>query len=201
MLHLRDGIERLACFSVRVGGAVVADFGTEQSGKCAQARWYLVHTQPRREFIAQDHLARQGYEVFLPSAWKTVRHARKLSTVKAAYFPGYLFVRFDTGTVRWRPIDGTRGVLRLVKAGNEPLAAPEGLVEALIDATDQDGIVRFEAQLKAGDGVRITSGPFADHFARVERLKGEERVQVLLALMHGTVRLDVPVSALRPAKE
>lgn len=172
-----------------------------QPGTDGQARWYLVHTQPRREFIAQEHLARQGYEVFLPAAWKTVRHARKLSTVKAAYFPGYLFVRFDTGAVRWRPIDGTRGVLRLVKAGNEPLAAPEGLVEGLIRAADGDGVLRFQAQLKAGDGVRITSGPFADHFAHVEQMKGEERVQVLLALMHGAVRLDVPASSLRPARE
>ena len=178
----------------------MADFRT-LSGASEQTRWYLVHTQPRREFIAQDHLVRQGFETFLPAAWKTVRHARKLSTVKAAYFPGYLFVRFDAGAVRWRAIDGTRGVLRLVKAGNDPLAAPERLVEALIAAADEDGVVRFEAELKAGEGVRIISGPFADHFARVERLKGKERVQVLLALIQGAVRLDVPASDLRPTKE
>lgn len=171
------------------------------SGASGQTRWYLVHTQPRREFIAQDHLVRQGFEIFLPAAWKTVRHARKLSTVKAAYFPGYLFVRFNAGVVRWRVIDGTRGVLRLVKAGAEPLAAPEGLVEALIAAADEHAIVRFYEELKTGDGVRIISGPFADHFARVDRLKDGERVQVLLALMQGEVRLDLPASAVRVAKE
>ena len=161
-------------------------------------RWYLVHTQPRREFLARDNLVRQGFDVFIPCLWKTVRHARKLSKVKAALFPGYLFTAFDPGEVRWRSIDGTIGVLRLVKAGDRPQAAPSGLVEGLITATDGDGVYQAPSDaLEPGQAVRIISGPFADHLAEVDRLSGEGRVRLLLRLMDGSIPIDAPESSVR----
>ncbi|MBP6689806.1 MAG: hypothetical protein KA153_07430, partial [Hyphomonadaceae bacterium] len=87
-------------------------------------RWFLVNTQSGREQLASLHLARQGYRPFVPSSWRSIRHARKIRTVRAAYFPGYLFVPLDLERDRWRPIDGTVGVLRIVKASGRPQPAP-----------------------------------------------------------------------------
>src|SRR5712691_7686334 len=44
-------------------------------------RWYVVQTLPCREEKARIQLAAQGFRTFLPRYIKTVRHARKLSTV------------------------------------------------------------------------------------------------------------------------
>ena len=41
------------------------------------ARWYAVHTQPKREFYARLQLEGQGFRVFLPKGLRTIRHARK----------------------------------------------------------------------------------------------------------------------------
>ncbi|MGP1274252.1 MAG: transcription termination/antitermination protein NusG [Caulobacterales bacterium] len=156
-------------------------------------RWYLVHTQPRREFLAGEHLERQGFCVFLPWVWRTVRHARRLSEARTPLFPGYLFAGFDPETARWRSIDGTTGVVRLVKAGGLPQPAPMGLVETLHSACDEDGaFVRGLEALSAGQRVRILDGPFAGELADILELRSADRIRILLSLMESQVRLEVP---------
>ncbi|WBQ14335.1 hypothetical protein L2D00_06530 [Hyphomonadaceae bacterium BL14] len=155
------------------------------------ARWYLVNTQTGRERLAMDHLERQDYRAFTPWTRKTLRHARRITTVRAAFFPGYVFVALDMSRQRWRPIDGTVGVLRIVKAGVAPVAAPDGLVEAFIAAGDEEGYVSFGADLAVGDDVRITAGPFEERLAVIEALPGPDRVRVLLEFMNQGVRVEL----------
>ncbi len=73
-------------------------------------RWYVVHTQPRREFCAKAQLEGQGFRVFLPKRPRTIRHARKIANVEAAFFPRYLFVELDLTRHPWRRVNGTFGV-------------------------------------------------------------------------------------------
>lgn len=157
-----------------------------------QERWFLVNTQTGREELACLHLRRQGYRPFLPSTWRSIRHARKIRTERAAYFPGYLFVPLDVKCDRWRPIDGTIGVLKIVKANGRPLPAPIGLVEGLIELTDATGSLdRVGAELAPGQSAKIIRGPFADQLVTIEGLRGPERVRVLLQLMNNTVPIEV----------
>lgn len=159
----------------------------------AAGRWFLVQTQAGRELVAEQHLQRQAYATFLPSTWRSIRHARKIRTERTAFFPGYLFVRLDLECDRWRPIDGTTGVIQIVKASGRPLAAPEGLVEALIALIDTDGALRRigAVDLSCGDRVRLIRGPFADQFASVEQASGPERVRILLTMMGQKVPVEV----------
>src|SRR5712692_524830 len=126
----------------------------------AGERWYAVHTLPLREAYAQGHLRNQGFATFLPKRRKTVRHARKLRAVEAAFFPRYLFVVLDLRRDRWRSVNGTFGVSRLVMRGEEPHPVPAGLVEALIASADADGILQFGERLRVGGSVRLLAGPF-----------------------------------------
>src|SRR5215831_17409425 len=48
-------------------------------------RWFAVHTQPHREFRANQQLGNQGFTVFLPKRLKTVRHARRLPTYQRLF--------------------------------------------------------------------------------------------------------------------
>ncbi len=158
----------------------------------ATERWFLVNTQSGREQLASLHLARQGYRPFVPSSWRSIRHARKIRTERVAYFPGYLFVPLDLDRDRWRPIDGTVGVLRIVKASGCPQPAPVGLVEALLDMVGADGALDLAGpELKPEQIVRIIRGPFAEQFAKVESFGGEERVRVLLTMMGQTIPVEV----------
>src|ERR1700680_564763 len=91
-------------------------------------RWYAVQTRQYAEMRAQAQLEQQTFRTFLPKRRKTIRHARKLSTVTAAFFPGYLFVLLDLNRDRWRSVNGTFGISTLVMAGDLPCPGPAGLL-------------------------------------------------------------------------
>lgn len=160
-------------------------------------RWHVVRTQPNRERGACAQLEAQGFEAFLPLLARTVRHARKLRLRHAPLFPSYAFVAFDPQRERWRSVNGTFGVSRLVMAGDAPAPAPHGVVEALLAARDASGCVRLDADLAPGQRVEIIAGPFARAIGSLARLDGQGRVTVLLDIMGGRVPAALDRSALR----
>lgn len=163
-------------------------------------RWYVVQTLPCREARAQLQLAAQGFRAFLPRYAKTVRHARKLSTVSAPLFPRYLFVALDLGRHRWRSVNGTFGVAGLVMGDEFPLSMQIGVVESLAASCGADGHVQLADGLAVGQAVRVLSGPLADMIGKLVRLDGGARVQVLLQLLGGEVPVSVARAALVPAR-
>lgn len=153
-------------------------------------RWYVVQTQPRAERRAATHLARQGFEVYLPCYLKKRRHARRVETMPAPLFPRYLFVSIDIVTQRWRSISSTFGVTRLVCNGEDPAPIADDVIEALRHRED-NGFVRLSARSRfsIGDPVRLVGGAFANCFAQFESMTDAERVCVLLDLLGRKVRL------------
>lgn len=163
------------------------------------ARWYVVQTISRAEFRADFQLRLQGYATFFPRVLRTTRHARKLRTVLSAAFPGYLFVRLDIARDRWRAINGTFGVTRLVTANGTPTPVPYGVVETIMDYVDASGVAHFERDLMVGQMVRMKDGPLAQAVGELVRLDANGRVRVLLDIMGGKVETSVSRSALEAA--
>jgi transcription antitermination factor NusG len=54
-------------------------------------------------------------------------------------------------------------------------------------------------QLKEGQSLRVTAGPFADLVGQLEWLDDKRRVRVLLELMGGTVRMTLPLTLVAPS--
>ncbi len=160
-------------------------------------RWYAVRTLPRREVRAYAQLDNQGFRAFLPQGVKTVRHARKFTTVTAAFFPQYLFVTLDLMRDLWRSINATIGVASLVMQGDVPHPVPHGVVETLVDLTDARGLLQFGQELQIGDRVRVTAGPFAEKFAICARLDDSDRARVLLDIMGGQIAVSIGRDYLR----
>lgn len=164
-------------------------------------RWYVARTLPQRELHAARQLANQGFRIFVPRYRKSRRHARKVETVSVPLFPRYIFVAFDRTRDRWRSINGTFGVDRLLVYGGEPQPVPEGVAENLIKATDEDGNVRFDFHLREGQTVKVTAGPFAELVGQLEGLDENGRVRVLLEIMGGKVRVALPRVMVAPSQE
>ena len=85
-----------------------------------QERWYIARTLPQRELQAAKQLANQDFRAFVPRYWKNRRHARRVETISAPLFPRYIFVILDRSRDRWRSINGTLGVERLLMQGAAP---------------------------------------------------------------------------------
>jgi transcription elongation factor/antiterminator RfaH len=164
-------------------------------------RWYAVHSLPHKETSAQLQLQNQKFQTFLPRIRKTRRHARKLDTVLASFFPRYLFIILDMERDRWRSVNGTIGVSRLVMQNDRPQALKKGIVENLIACINDDGLLSFdkEGRLKIGQKVELLGGPFVKQLGIIERLDSDERVRLLLDFMGQKVRVSVSSRDVMPA--
>ena len=161
-------------------------------------KWYVVHTQSGQEARAEVNLRRQGFEVWLPLCRRTRRHARRVETVLAPFFPRYLFVRLDLCKQMWRSINGTFGVVRLLCNGSAPVPVPEGLVEEMTQRRDQWGTITVSArQFTVGEAIKVACGPFADLEGLFQTASGKERVILLIKLLGREVRAEVPLRDLR----
>ena len=160
-------------------------------GAATSQRWFVAFTQSRRELLAIENLNRQGWRTFLPFQVATRRHARRFWTVRAPVFPRYVFVALDLERDRWRSVNGTFGVQRLVMAGDWPIPAPIGVVETLMESVDRLGNLEFTSALRPGSRVRLVSGPFADALGVLDALDASGRVEVLLEMLGRSIRLKV----------
>jgi transcription antitermination factor NusG len=150
-------------------------------------RWFAVNTLSRRELGAKLQLERQRFRAYCPYLLRTVRHARKLRTVRAPVFPGYIFVILDLSRDPWRAVNGTFGVARLVMGGDRPLPVPTGIVESLLAMTDGACLLKCGQDLQTNQAVRVAVGPLAGVLGRLDRFDDNGRVRVLLDIMGGKV--------------
>jgi transcriptional antiterminator RfaH len=171
--------------------AMMTDPDSASMGAATGQRWFVAFTQSRRELLAIENLNRQGWRTFLPFHVATRRHARRFWTVRAPVFPRYVFVALDLEWDRWRSVNGTFGVQRLVMAGDWPIPAPVGVVETLMQSVDRQGNLEFTPALKPGSRVRLVSGPFAEAFGVLDALDASGRVEVLLEMLGRSIRLKV----------
>jgi transcriptional antiterminator RfaH len=164
------------------------------------SRWYVVQTQVNGEMKAAQNLVQQGYEIYLPRYLKRRRHARKVDFTAKPLFPRYMFVAVDTATQRWRSIQSTFGVARLVSNGDDPAKVPDGVVGALKAREDDKGFIKLEAKpdFVPGDKVRVLAGAFMDNAGLFSSMADQDRVSILLEMLGRKVRvlLDADMVAL-----
>lgn len=154
-------------------------------------RWYVVQTQINGEAKAAENLRRQGFETYLPRYLKRRRHARKLDFVAKPLFPRYMFVAIDMASQRWRTVQSTFGVSRLVANGEEPAAVPDGVIPALQAREDVKGFVKMDARpaFAHGDRVRVLAGVFMDNAGLFNGMADHDRVFILLEMLGRKVRV------------
>jgi transcriptional antiterminator RfaH len=161
--------------------------------------WFLAQLKPNSGQIAARNLLRQGFPTFMPMEDVTRRQRGKFIRVPRPLFPGYLFVSFDANASHWRAINSTHGVTRLVSFGREPAPVPQEIVSELMRRCDSSGKLLPPKVLQPGDQVRLTSGPFANFVAEVEKIAPDQRVWVLMEMMGGQVRVAVAADQVRYA--
>jgi transcriptional antiterminator RfaH len=153
--------------------------------------WHVVQTHGHSEAKAQLHLGRQGFETYLPRYLKRRRHARRTETVAAPLYPSYLFVTFNPAIHRWRSIQSTVGVARLVCNGDMPATMDDAIVNGLKGRENAEGFIELarRPQFAAGDQVRVREGVFGDCLGLFESMGDRERVAILLDLLGRKVRV------------
>lgn len=156
-------------------------------------RWFVATTQVKRELIARMNLAEQGFDVFLPV--RSVRQPTGVLILRPLV-PGYIFVALDLASPRWKKVNSTRGVSRLLPLHLErPEPIPDVTMDIFRERADADGLVADTDALdrelyEAGVMLRVIDGSSAGLQGPVVMDEGR-RIVVLLSMFGRQVRARV----------
>ncbi len=164
----------------------------------SQSSWIVVATQPRWELFVEENLVRQSHNVYCPLIAKRVRHARRIYEVKRPLFPGYLFVERKPSFI-FSSILRTYSVRSVVRDGDAPASLPSDFVASL-RAREIEGVIKQqEAAFKPRPSLTIDSGPFEGVVGHIIEARENDRVLLLLDLIHSQAELNVNTKMLRSA--
>lgn len=155
--------------------------------------WYLIQCKPRQDERAEENLLRQGYTCYRPRYTRERLLRGRRQMLEESLFPGYLFIQLSL-LDNWAPLRSTRGVSRVVAFGNQPLAVSASLIEHLQRRCTTDAP---EQLLETGDKVRIKHGPFAELEAIFLAMDGNERVILLMSILHREQKVRIPLASIR----
>lgn len=149
---------------------VSESIGVEKPAKQAQKRWYIVHTYSGHENKVKVNLEKRieymnmGEKIFrveVPQKTITQIKAGKKQEREEKIFPGYVLVEMIMEDDSWYVVRHTAGVTKFVGSAKKPIAAKDSEIKKIIHRS-QTQTQKVQMDIKAGDKVRIISGPFAD---------------------------------------
>ena len=138
--------------------------------KAPQKRWYIVHTysghenkvkvnlQKRIEYM---NMADKIFRIEVPQKTVTKMKDGKKIEREEKIFPGYVLVEMIMDDDSWYLVRHTAGVTKFAGDGKKPIPAKESEIKRIINKT-QNQVTKVELDVKAGDKVRIISGPFSE---------------------------------------
>ena len=143
----------------------------EKPKKAPEKRWYIVNTYSGYENkvkvnlekrIEYMNMSEKIFRVEVPQ--KTVTHVKagKKTEKDENVFPGYVLVEMIMDEDSWYVVRHTAGVTRFVGTAKNPIPAKDSEIKKVINRTSSAAPQKIELDVKPGDKVRITSGPFAE---------------------------------------
>jgi transcriptional antiterminator NusG len=163
----------------------------KEQGK-GERRWYAIHTYSGYEDAVEHYLKQRIASLFMndkifnvvvPKEVKVKVKGGKRYTVEEKIYPGYVLVEMILDHDSWAVVRNTPRVTGFVGANS---ATPTPLSKEEIDALMMRmgaKEVQIRIDLKKGDLVKITDGPFKDQEGKVAEVDEE----------HGKVKVLVPV--------
>lgn len=155
---------------VEEGKEEAPSFEAEKPSKKNQKRWYIVHTYSGHENKVKVNLEKRieymnmGEKIFrveVPQKTVTQVKGGKKQEKEEKIFPGYVLVEMIMDDDSWYVVRHTAGVTKFVGSAKKPVAAKDSEIKKIIHRA-QTQTQKIQLDVKAGDKVRIISGPFSD---------------------------------------
>ena len=147
----------------------------KKAAKKNQKRWYIVHTVTGHENKVKVNLEKRieymnmGEKIFrveVPQKTVTQMNGGKKQEREEKIFPGYVLVEMIMDEDSWYVVRHTAGVTKFVGSAKKPIPARDSEIKKIINRSTSTA-QKIELDVKAGDKVRIISGPFADFVADI----------------------------------
>lgn len=159
--------------------------------KPPRRRWYIVHTYSGHENKVKVNLERRiesmnmGDKIFrveVPQKSVTKIKDGKRTEKEERIFPGYVLVEMIMDDDSWYVVRHTPGVTKFVGSQKKPIPAKDSEIKRIL-LRSQPVAAKIEIDLKVGEVVKITSGPFADFEGTVTEVSPEkERLKASVSI-------------------
>lgn len=156
--------------------------------------WYAVYTRHQHEKKVMESFSGSGIETFLPLYESKRRWKDRTVQLSLPLFPCYVF--FRAGIERRTAILSTPGVHSIVTMGKQLAAIPQPEIDAIRRAVESHLPVAPHSFMRAGDRVRIISGPLLGIEGIVVREKSCCRLILSAELLEKSVAVEVDASSI-----
>lgn len=151
--------------------------------------WFALQIKAGHERATALMLRHKGYEEFLPLRKVRRRWSDRTKELEVPLFPGYMFCQFspDIGS----PIITTPGVIRLLGIGKEPVPVSDDEIIAIQRLIRSGLYAQPWPYLRAGQTVRVESGPLEGLQGIVELIKNHHRLIISVSLLQRSVAVEI----------
>ena len=156
-----------------------------------EKHWYAIHTYSGYEDSVMKNLKQRveslGYEdkifeVLVPKEKKIKIKGGKREVVEEKVYPGYVLVQMIVTDDSWYIVRNTPSVTGFIGAGTTPTPLSQTEIDTLITRMGVEE-PKYKIDVKAGDSVKITDGPFKDFDGKIAEVDAERgRVKVLVSI-------------------
>ena len=153
--------------------------------------WAVAQVDAHRVNLVLHYLELAGHATYAPRIAVATSKRRSTGNATTLLFPSYVFVAIEH---TWWQARWSVGVRRLILSGDAPAKVPDRIIAELKGRENKHGLVVLPRPpgLKRGDRVRITGGLLTGRLALFEGMRPHERVEVLLRLLGGETRVELP---------
>lgn len=163
------------------------------------ARWYVIHTHLKQEYRAGSNLKVLGVPIFNPQIRERRYNQFTLAPtyVTKPLFPRYIFAQFKTNDL-YHKVRFTRGVYSVVSFGEGPTPIDEEIIALIQSNIKEDGFVRIDEGLRAGDRVIVKDGPLKNFSGVFEReMRDNDRIRILLETVSYQAHIEIDRNMVR----
>ncbi len=158
-----------------------------------ERHWYAVHTYSGYEdavarYLQQriESLSMQDkiFSVIVPKEKRIKIKNGKRRAVEEKLYPGYVLVDMVLTEDTWYVVRNTPRVTGFVGPDTtKPIPLSQSEIDNLMAKMKPEQETKFRVELKVGETVKITDGPFKDYDAKVAEVDEEKgKVKVLVAI-------------------
>ena len=174
---------------------------TEVIKKTSARQWYAVHTYSGYEEAVTRYLKQRIeslemgdkiFQVVVPKEKKIRVKGGRRTVIEEKIYPGYVLVDMVLSEDSWYVVRNTPRVTGFVGTDNTtptPLSKDE--VDALLGRMGKEEST-FNVDLRVGDLVKITDGPFKDYDGKISEIDEEKgRVRVMVPIFGRDTAVDL----------
>lgn len=154
-----------------------------------EKKWYVIHTYSGYEESVAKNLRQRVeslgmedkiFNVIVPKEKKIRIKSGKREVVEEKIYPGYILVEMVVTDDSWYVVRNTPNVTGFVGAGTIPIPVSKEEIENLMKRMEVKE-PQYKIEVKVGDLVKITDGPFKDFEGKVSEIDEERgKVKVLV---------------------